>query len=43
MVLGSIAGVALLYELVQTAHQPDGSYVFSFTGPLSHLNSRPGR
>ena len=29
--------------LVQTAHQPDGSYVFSFTGPLSHLNSRPGR
>ena len=29
--------------LVQNARQPDGSYVFSFTGPLSRLNSRPGR
>lgn len=29
--------------LVQNARQPDGAYVFSFTGPLSRLNSRPGR
>ena len=29
--------------LVQNARQPDGSYVFSFSGPLSRLNSRPGR
>jgi type II secretion system protein N len=29
--------------LVQNAPQGDGSYVFSFTGPLSRLNSRPGR
>jgi hypothetical protein len=29
--------------LVQTARQGDGSYVFSFSGPLSRLNSRPGR
>src|SRR6266852_3489364 len=28
--------------LVQNARQGDGSYVFSFTGPLSRLNSRPG-
>jgi type II secretion system protein N len=30
-------------SLVAQARQPDGSYVFSFTGPLSRLNSRPGR
>jgi len=30
-------------SLVQTARQPDGNYVFSFSGPLSRLNSRPGR
>ncbi|MFL5311796.1 MAG: type II secretion system protein GspN [Myxococcales bacterium] len=29
--------------LVQNARQQDGAYVFSFSGPLSHLNSRPGR
>jgi len=29
--------------LVQNARQPDGSYVFSFSGPLSRLSSRPGR
>jgi type II secretion system protein N len=29
--------------LVQNARQSDGSYVFTFTGPLSRLNSRPGR
>jgi len=29
--------------LAQNARQSDGSYVFSFTGPLSRLNSRPGR
>lgn len=29
--------------LVQNARQPDGAYVFSFSGPLSRLNSRPGR
>ena len=29
--------------LVQNAKQPDGSYVFSFSGPLSRLTSRPGR
>jgi type II secretion system protein N len=29
--------------LVQNARQPDGSYVFSFGGPLSRLTTRPGR
>jgi len=29
--------------LLKNARQPDGSFVFSFTGPLSRLNSRPGR
>jgi type II secretion system protein N len=29
--------------LVQNARQPDGSYVFSLSGPLSRLTSRPGR
>ena len=29
--------------LVQNARQPDGSYVFSFSGPLSRLTTRPGR
>jgi type II secretion system protein N len=29
--------------LVKNARQPDGSYVFSFSGPLSRLTSRPGR
>jgi len=29
--------------LLQNARQPDGGYVFSFSGPLSRLNSRPGR
>ena len=29
--------------LIQNARQPDGSYVFSFSGPLAHLNPRPGR
>jgi type II secretion system protein N len=29
--------------LVQNARQPDGSYVFSFSGPLSRMTSRPGR
>jgi type II secretion system protein N len=29
--------------LIAAARQPDGSYVFTFTGPLSRLNSRPGR
>ena len=30
-------------SLVQNARQSDGSYVFSFIGPLSRVNSRPGR
>jgi len=30
-------------SLVGNARQPDGNYVFSFTGPLSRMNSRPGR
>ena len=29
--------------LVQNARQPDGSYAFSFSGPLSRLTTRPGR
>ena len=29
--------------LVQNARQPDGSYVFTFSGPLSRLQPRPGR
>ena len=29
--------------LIQNARQGDGSYVFTFTGPLAHLTPRPGR
>jgi len=29
--------------LAQSARQPDGSYVFTFSGPLSRLQPRPGR
>jgi type II secretion system protein N len=29
--------------LIQNARQPDGSYVFTFSGPLSRLQPRPGR
>jgi type II secretion system protein N len=29
--------------LIQNARQPDGSYVFTFTGPLSRMTPRPGR
>src|SRR2546428_557458 len=29
--------------LIQNARQGDGSYVFTFTGPLSRLQPRPGR
>jgi type II secretion system protein N len=29
--------------LIQNARQPDGSYLFTFSGPLSRLQSRPGR
>jgi type II secretion system protein N len=29
--------------LAQNARQPDGSYVFTFSGPLSRLQPRPGR
>jgi len=29
--------------LIQNSRQGDGSYVFTFTGPLSRLQPRPGR
>ena len=29
--------------LVQNARQGDGSYVFTFTGPLARMTPRPGR
>jgi type II secretion system protein N len=29
--------------LIQNARQADGSYVFTFTGPLSRMTPRPGR
>jgi len=29
--------------LIQNARQPDGSYAFTFTGPLSRMQPRPGR
>jgi len=29
--------------LIQNARQGDGSYAFTFTGPLSHLTPRPGK
>jgi hypothetical protein len=28
---------------IQNARQGDGSYLFTFTGPLSRLQPRPGR
>jgi type II secretion system protein N len=37
---GAIKG-ALAF--VQNARQPDGAYVFSFSGPISRMNPRPGR
>jgi type II secretion system protein N len=32
-----------LLSAVGNARQPDGAYAFQITGPLSNLNSRPGR
>ena len=29
--------------LIQNARQADGSYLFSFSGPLARLTPRPGR
>jgi hypothetical protein len=29
--------------LIQNARQGDGSYVFTFTGPLARMTPRPGR
>ncbi|MGZ6125372.1 MAG: type II secretion system protein GspN [Myxococcales bacterium] len=37
---GAIKG---MIGLIQNARQADGSYLFSFTGPLSRLQPRPGR
>ena len=32
-----------LLSAVSNARQPDGSYAFTLTGPLSNIQSRPGR
>jgi type II secretion system protein N len=37
---GAIKG---MISLVPNSRQADGSYLFSFTGPLSRLQPRPGR
>jgi type II secretion system protein N len=41
--LNENAPVKSMIELIQNARQGDGSYVFTFTGPLSRLQPRPGR
>ena len=37
------ASIKGMMGLIQNARQGDGSYVFTFTGPLSRLQARPGR
>jgi type II secretion system protein N len=41
--LNENAPIKGMMGLIQNARQPDGSYLFSFTGPLSRMQSRPGR
>ena len=41
--LNDNAAVKGMLGLVQNARQPDGSYLFTFTGPLSRMQPRPGR
>ena len=41
--LDANASIKGMLGLIQNARQPDGSYAFTFTGPLSHLQPRPGR
>jgi len=41
--LNENAAIKGMMGLIQNARQGDGSYVFTFTGPLSRLQARPGR
>jgi type II secretion system protein N len=41
--LNDNAAIKGMMGLIQNARQGDGSYVFTFTGPLSRLQARPGR
>jgi type II secretion system protein N len=41
--LNENAAIKGMMGLIQNARQGDGSYLFTFTGPLSRLQTRPGR
>ena len=41
--LNENAAIKGMMGLIQNARQPDGSYLFTFTGPLSQMQPRPGR
>ncbi|HTO95410.1 MAG TPA: type II secretion system protein GspN [Myxococcales bacterium] len=41
--LNENAAIKGMMGLIQNARQPDGSFLFTFTGPLARLQSRPGR
>jgi hypothetical protein len=41
--LDANAPIKGMMGLIQNARQADGSYLFSFTGPLSRMQPRPGR
>ena len=41
--LNENAAIKSMMGLIQNARQPDGSYAFTFTGPLSRMQPRPGR
>ncbi len=41
--LNENASIKGMLGLVQNARQPDGSYLFTFSGPLSRMQPRPGR
>jgi hypothetical protein len=41
--LGENAMIKGAIGLIQNARQGDGSYAFTFTGPLARMTPRPGR
>ena len=41
--LNENAPIKGMMGLIQNARQPDGSYLFTFSGPLSRMQPRPGR
>ena len=41
--LDSNPAIKGMMGLLQSARQPDGAYLYTMNGPVSHLQSRPGK